>query len=144
MGSHLQNCTDFECNLHYKCPGHYCIPWRYVCEGKWDCPLGYDEFKITCGELRKCQRMFHCYGTGICLHLKDICDGYKDCPYGDDEVLCLLSTVYCPKVCICINFAIVCRNITAQNVKWARLPHVSVYITLNTITAAAIFLKVFT
>ena len=96
MGSHLQDCTDFECNLHYKCSGYYCIPWRYVCDGKWDCPLCYDEFQISCGGIRKCQRMFHCHRSAICLHSKDICGAYKDCPYGDDEMLCLLSTQNCP------------------------------------------------
>ena len=34
-GEHLQNCTYFECNLMFKCPGYHCIPWGYVCDGKW-------------------------------------------------------------------------------------------------------------
>ena len=42
-GDHLKNCTYFECNMKYKCPGYYCIPWGYVCDGKWDCPHGLDE-----------------------------------------------------------------------------------------------------
>lgn len=42
-GSHLQNCAKFECNTHFKCPGYYCIPWSYTCDGKWDCPGGTDE-----------------------------------------------------------------------------------------------------
>ena len=33
-GNHLQNCTEFECNMMFKCPGYYCIPWAYVCDGK--------------------------------------------------------------------------------------------------------------
>ena len=27
-GEHLQNCTKFECNMQFKCPGYYCIPYR--------------------------------------------------------------------------------------------------------------------
>ena len=33
-GSHLQECRDFTCNLHFKCPGYYCVPWGYICDGK--------------------------------------------------------------------------------------------------------------
>ena len=29
----------------FKCPGYHCIPWSYVCDGKWDCPHGYDELE---------------------------------------------------------------------------------------------------
>ena len=41
-GSHLGNCEEFQCNTFYKCPGYYCVRWSYVCDGKWDCPYGYD------------------------------------------------------------------------------------------------------
>ena len=44
-GEHLQNCRDFECNMMFKCPKYYCIPWEYVCDEKWDCPYGNDEDK---------------------------------------------------------------------------------------------------
>ena len=40
-GGHLQECEKFECNLKYKCPGSYCKPLTYVCDGKWDCHTGY-------------------------------------------------------------------------------------------------------
>ncbi len=42
-GAHLEFCTDFECNSKYKCPGYYCVPWFYLCDGSWDCPAGDDE-----------------------------------------------------------------------------------------------------
>ena len=42
-GQHLEICEAFECNMMFKCPKYYCIPWNYVCDGKWDCPEGYDE-----------------------------------------------------------------------------------------------------
>ena len=42
-GAHLANCKDFECNLKFKCVELYCIPWEYVCDGKWDCANEDDE-----------------------------------------------------------------------------------------------------
>ena len=33
-GGHLENCGNFECNMMFKCPDYYCIPWTYVCDGK--------------------------------------------------------------------------------------------------------------
>ena len=61
-GGHLENCTYFECNMKFKCPGYYCIPWGYVCDGKWDCPHGLDESQedicvnkgnvLTCSNVR--------------------------------------------------------------------------------------------
>ena len=52
-GEHLEMCEAFECNMMFKCPKHYCIPWNYVCDGKWDCPEGYDEIiNSTCNTER--------------------------------------------------------------------------------------------
>ena len=45
-GGHLENCLKFQCNMLFKCSGYYCIPWIYVCDGKWDCPYGEDEVMI--------------------------------------------------------------------------------------------------
>ena len=44
-GGHLQNCKVFSCINKFKCQESYCIPWSYVCDGKWDCPDGCDEWK---------------------------------------------------------------------------------------------------
>ncbi len=49
FGSHLEHCAEFECNMMVKCLKSYCVPWSYVCDGKWDCPVGYDEYNVeTC------------------------------------------------------------------------------------------------
>ena len=40
----------FECpDTYFKCPGNYCIPFHYVCDGEWQCPDGQDE--AECGKL---------------------------------------------------------------------------------------------
>ncbi|XP_045173466.2 uncharacterized protein LOC123535019 [Mercenaria mercenaria] len=53
--SHLQNCENFSCPEDYaKCPGSFCIPLMYVCNGRIDCPDGYDEKVCACkNEQRK-------------------------------------------------------------------------------------------
>ena len=74
-GGHLENCTYFECNMKFKCPGYYCIPWGYVCDGKWDCPHGLDESQEDiCVNQRQCFNMFKCKNSIICIHLNDICN----------------------------------------------------------------------
>ena len=88
FGEHLQNCKDFECNMKYKCPEYYCIPWSYVCDGKWDCPRGSDE--KFCSHNRNCTNMYKCRNSIICIHLGNICDQVPDCPLEDDEYACSL------------------------------------------------------
>ncbi len=34
---------------YFKCPGNYCIPFSYLCDGGWHCPDGEDE--VGCGKL---------------------------------------------------------------------------------------------
>ena len=122
----------FECNAHFKCPGYYCIPWGYTCDGKWDCPDGYDESSsLVCGIDRLCMNMFKCKDSQMYLHLKDVCDGYRDCPLEDDEVLCELHGPYCLRECICFHFAITCINLTYSVEKLPYLPYVDYYITLG-------------
>ncbi|XP_053405045.1 uncharacterized protein LOC123522896 [Mercenaria mercenaria] len=48
-GSHLHDCTTFVCPENtVKCPRSYCIPLKFVCDGKWHCPTGEDELNCTC------------------------------------------------------------------------------------------------
>ena len=85
-GTNLYNCKPFECNKEFKCYLSYCVPWRYVCDGKWDCPQGFDELTSHgCGQNRECKNMLKCEGSQICIHLEDVCNGVVDCPYGNDE-----------------------------------------------------------
>ncbi len=112
-GEHMENCKDFDCNLSFKCPGHYCIPWAYVCDSKWDCPFGYDESKLAgCSPNRVCINLFQCRNSKRCIHISSTCDGSSDCPENDDELLCLLKDVICPEMCQCLLFAVSCLNVT--------------------------------
>ena len=42
--TNLQDCEHEKCpNGTFKCHQYYCIYLRYVCDGFWDCPFGYEE-----------------------------------------------------------------------------------------------------
>ena len=103
---------------------HYCIPWNYVCDGKWDCPGGYDEIiNSTCNTERICLNMFKCRNSSKCIHLGDVCDNVKHCPHEDDEKFCLLNQVICPSICQCLSFAIRCTDIISnRDLEYTHLP----------------------
>ena len=64
---------------------------NYVCDGKWDCPYGYDESGIhECGLNRTCKHMFKCWYSQLCIHMFDVCNTFEDCPNKDDEAMCEL------------------------------------------------------
>ncbi len=119
-GGHMQECKHFECNTHYKCPNYHCIPWAYVCDGKWDCPHGQEETgNQESLYTRPCQHLFQCWESNICVHISDICGGHIDCQNEDDEIFCPLKTLFCPSFCDCLVFAVWCYNVTtSQSVFW--------------------------
>ena len=91
-GKHLANCVDFACPHHYKCQLSYCVPFKYTCDGKRDCPGGDDEQSCF---TRNCTGLFKCKNTNICLHYHDVSDGKADCIEGDDEYFKNLSVIPC-------------------------------------------------
>ena len=108
-GAHLENGKDFECNMRFKCPNYYCIPYEYICNGIWDCPRGADE--IVCEDQHRCNYMFKCKGNiNLCIHIGNTCDGIVNCPLGDDELLCEVSNISCPFNCHCLAAAISCNQ----------------------------------
>ena len=117
-GGHLENCGKFECNLMFKCLNAYCIPWAYVCNGKWDCPEGDDEiYDSLCEKKQVCFFMYKCKKTSnVCIHTGNLCDGSNDCPYSDDESLCDLKHFKCPEYCRCLLFSIDCNNASLTNI----------------------------
>ena len=136
-GSHIKQCEHFECNQYFKCPRYYCIPWGYICDGKWDCPYGYDESSIhDCGLNRTCKHMFKCWYSQLCIHMFDVCNRFEDCPNKDDEAMCELRDVNCPKSCMCLNFAVMCTAVPRNERFFFNSPFVSyhfVSININTI-----------
>ena len=106
-GQHLQDCNSFICHGMFKCPNSYCIPFRYKCDGKWDCWNGNDE--CNCKN-NTCFQMYKCHNSKMCIHTKNVCDHIIDCLLGDDENLCNVN--YCIAKCSCINYGTHCKNIT--------------------------------
>ncbi len=56
-GRHLTNCTHFNCPALFKCSRYYCVPWKYHCDGKHDCPLLDDEKGC---QNKQCPHLFRC------------------------------------------------------------------------------------
>ncbi len=112
QGEHLAQCKGFACSSNFKCLGYYCVPWSYVCDGKWNCPKGYDESPgYPCGAKRNCSGMFKCKNSQICIHFADLCDEQKDCSDKDDEQLCTLHQHSCPLSCHCVGLAVYCADV---------------------------------
>lgn len=113
--SHLRDCVHFQCPPDYvKCADSYCIPHRYICNGKWECTGGSDE--IGCGRYT-CPGRYKCANESSCILLHQLCDGFRHCPLGDDEWFCDLT---CPESCICIGLYVNCgaSNFTIQTNDW--------------------------
>ena len=105
-GQHLVSCETHTCNPKYfKCPGYYCIAWRYVCNNKWECPGGMDE--IDC-DRTACPGMFRCKDSVTCISQESLCDDIPDCNYGDDQSFCEGQS--CPSNCSCLLYSISCIN----------------------------------
>ncbi len=126
-GGHLQKCTLFECNAMFKCTESYCLPWAFVCDGKWDCPDGDDEqHNEICSQDYICNHMYKCRNTTqTCLHVGNVCDGKYDCPLQDDEQFCHMKIVQCPLKCNCLLLAILCVHVPKVNIKeeLSNFPH---------------------
>ncbi len=90
-----------DCPHHYKCHSYYCVPYKYTCDSKYDCPLGDDENNCanrTCPGLFKCKGLLH--GLIQCIHYVNVEDDIIDCKDGDDEIFTGLSA--CPMSCNCL------------------------------------------
>ena len=109
-GKHLENCTTYTCTSSQKCPNSYCIPFSYICDGKWDCWDGSDENNCN---FRTCKALFKCKGTSICVYPTVVCDQYSDCPLQDDELFCHL----CPKGCTCLGLNVLCEHINVSTIQ---------------------------
>ena len=140
-GAHLLSCEDNKCHRKYfKCPGFYCIPWRFVCNGQWECPGGMEE--IECQRI-SCPGMFKCRNSSICLSPDNICDSTVDCLQNDDVVFCPMGQYFhkCPSDCSCLAFTLSCENITYPKANFTS--YVSVYFNQINLHGESLILNVF-
>lgn len=115
--SHLRNCGHFDCPPDYvKCLDSYCIPHRYMCNGKWDCVGGSDE--IGCSRFT-CPGKYKCANESSCILIHQLCDNFRHCPLGDDEWFCNLT---CPDSCVCTGMFVNCRDSNISESALARIP----------------------
>ena len=114
-GFHLKDCEYNECLTSFKCLKYYCLPWKYVCDGYWDCLHGYDEF--DCNNIEVLPGFYKCSNSSTIIILQNICDGSNDCPNGEDELHCDFPSVSCPQTCNCVAYGISCSNSTAFHIE---------------------------
>lgn len=101
----LRNCEKYVCGDEYvKCPNSYCIPPRYICDGKRDCIHGEDE--LACEQF-ECPGRYRCVESSACIYLQQLCDGIRQCPKGDDEWFC---DARCPAGCTCVGLYVKCTH----------------------------------
>ena len=109
---HLNWCYLHECPGMFKCYQSYCIPYRYICDRKQDCPSGEDEENCT---FLSCPGMLKCKEERICVRRDEECDGFVHCIISlDDETHCDLPP--CPQNCQCFGFALMCKLLTTKNI----------------------------
>ncbi len=130
-GNHLLSCESYNCtDTHFKCPGFYCLPWRYVCDKNWDCPGGTDEQCCTRSiEHTSCPGQLSCPGSIICVALTDVCNNVNDCPQSDDEMFCIPRIPDCISGCECLLFSISCTRKEPKSLTFiGTLPYIAVAI----------------
>ncbi len=138
-GFHLERCRYFNCSLMFACPHYYCLPWRHVCDGEWDCPNGMDESTaLFCRGNRLCTDKFKCRKSSICIGIADTCNSIADCPLHDDELLCQLKSVICPVNCSCLNLALSCFNAEICDSDEAKEPILKPFVAIVIISSSKI------
>ena len=134
---------NYPCNdTYYKCPGFYCIPWRYVCDGMIHCPGGLEEDVQSCNRT-SCPGQFACYNTSICIHPESTCNDYTDCPNGDDEFYCSFTFPNCPNNCLCVLFSFVCSKVEDMSLKGKHFPYINIHIIRSNLTDLKKVFKLF-
>ena len=125
-GANLKDCRHFPCTGSFKCPDSYCVPMRYMCNGKFDCPNGEDESGCPLDHM-ECPGLLRCKDGG-CLHPSKICDGVVNCPHGDDE-MCFLK---CPHSCMCKGLVLFCTTLNGISFLQTRPLHLYLKVATKT------------
>ena len=126
-GHHLKNCKHVKCSSAFKCLNNYCLPWKYICDGYWDCPQGYDE--MECDSIKIPPGFYKCSNSSTFILLKSVCDGLIDCLTGEDEMNCDFPSMACPQTCTCIAYGVVCQNsltLDIENIKTYPIIYLSI------------------
>ena len=104
-GAHLPKCRFIKFTNVFKYPRSYCVLFRKVFDGMYDCYDGEDENNY---DNNICPGYLKCRGVVFCIHLTEVCDGYPHCPHEDDEELWDFRG--CPTGCGCLGRSVVCRD----------------------------------
>ncbi|KAK1800224.1 hypothetical protein P4O66_000272 [Electrophorus voltai] len=78
-----------------------CISQSQLCDGKLDCPNGFDE--LSC--LHECSDPGHflCKNRMKCIERTLVCDGRNDCPDDSDELRCPTCPLHCDEGSVCLT-----------------------------------------
>ncbi len=118
-GAHLENCDQFQCPMHFKCPSAYCIPTHYVCNGVFDCPNGEDE--MSCVNLT-CPGLLKCYKDDVCVHSQNINDGEIDCIQSADDEEYAQAEPCEWNLCQCRSDILICSNVSIPSIPMVKYP----------------------
>ncbi|XP_060558250.1 uncharacterized protein LOC132718555 [Ruditapes philippinarum] len=92
-GSHLDHCESFQCLPNtVKCPGSYCIPLRFICDGTAQCPGGQDE--DNCGCSKEDSEILILYDAGLVQQKFDV-DKFANHFYTNMSTIRILSYTTC-------------------------------------------------
>ncbi len=110
MDNQNESCEHYICpGKYFKCPRSYCLPWRLVCNGLWECPGGREE--MHCNHTA-CPGMFRCKNSSICISVDNLCDSFHDCHSYEDEHFCSINQIAnCPLNCSCLLFSMTCEHV---------------------------------
>ncbi|KAI4882735.1 hypothetical protein NFI96_028538 [Prochilodus magdalenae] len=83
------------------CGTSLCVNQSQLCDGKFDCPDGFDE--LFCLQACLDPGRFLCKNKRKCVDQALVCDGRSDCPDGSDEFPCPPCFLHCDEGIMCLT-----------------------------------------